>query len=178
LTDNPTAGGGANQVVEDMELRNGASTSDALPEDPVSKRSKRKQQMNAKVREAVIAAANPGMKLRNELEAERKAVVPSFILKPSTKSRRVARELPSSSESDDEDDIPEGANLKEQMRELGRLRDRIVNQTELAIVVQESGRLRKELANKDKLIEHFRSEQNLFADVYNGKRNGFLGNKC
>lgn len=170
LADNPTTGANAN-VLEDEA---GANVDDVLLEalaDPsTSKRSKRKQTMNANNRKAAIAAADPATKLRRELQAERKKVVPSFILQPKKRNTGSRQQAPVEEDEDVEmdDTFDESTSLRDQLRALQRTKDFNLPAAELEIVNTEISRLRKELAEKDKLIEVLRSEQNLFADVYNG----------
>lgn len=170
LSENPTLGGGANQVEGPSNSQDGPSVFEELAEAGMSKRSKRKREMNANNRKVIIAAADPATKLRGELEEERKKVVPSFILKPKKKTTTTTRNHASLQESDmDEDDFDADTSLRAQLRELGRLKENVLKEVEQAIIASESSRLRKDLAAKDKLIEQLRAEQNLFADVYNGE---------
>lgn len=173
LADNPAAVGQPDQPgIDEHWLTGVASTDDA--DAGTSKRTKRKQQMNAKAAGKKAIAADPATKLRNELEEQRKAVVPKFIRAPTHKVAK-ARRLDEDSSEDDEDDVITGDEtsfLRNQLRELQRLKDRVVNETELIIIAEESARLRRDLAQKDKVIEHMRSEMTLFASVYNCKHEG------
>jgi hypothetical protein len=135
-----------------------------------SKRSKRKQQMNVNNRKAIIAAGDPATKLRGELEAERKNVVPAFMRKKKKQHRTATRGHDEEESGTDEEDFPADTSLRERLRTLQRLKENALLEQEELIVAAEASRLRKQLSEKDRLIEKLRTEQNLFADVYNGER--------
>lgn len=180
LAENPTAGGNANTIQGANDVQTGPSDLSAPVDATVSKRSKRKQAMNGNNKKVIIAAADPATKLRYELEEERKSVVPSFILKPRKKKATATRHHADMDEDEeaDEDELDEATSLREQLRELQGIKELVVKEVEQDIVAIESSRLRKELAAKDKIMEQLRNEQNLFAEVYNGKQASLLGREA
>lgn len=172
LIENIATGLAAKPVQKAINPEQPAPLSVAEMQDDIgtSKRSKRKQQMNINNRKANIAAADPATKLRGELEAERKNVVPAFMRKKKKQHRTATRGHDEEESDADEEDFPADTSLRERLRGLQRLKENALREEEELIVAAEASRLRKELYEKDRIIEKLRMEQNIFADVYNGQQ--------
>lgn len=171
LAINPTTGGGANPVQRAGPAPKGALVLEEMVDDPgMSKRSKRKREMNQNSKKAIIAAADPVTKLRGELEAERRKVVPAFMLKKKKQTKTATRGHDEEESATDDEDFAADTSLRGRLRQLQRLKENVLREEEEAIILAESSRLRKEIYEKDRIIEKLRMEQNPFADVYNGEQ--------